>query len=142
VSDGDFRSAASIELLKQADIVVPNPPFSLFREYLGQLVAQDKKFLILGNQNAITYRDVFLLLRDGKMWLGHNNGQMAFKVPGYYEPRETRYWQDEDGQKWRSFGNMCWFTNLDLSKRHEDLICTGTTRRQSTHTTTITTQFM
>jgi hypothetical protein len=121
-SDGDFRSAASIELLKQADIVVTNPPFSLFREYLGQLVAHDKKFLILGNQNAITYRDVFLLLRDGKMWLGHNNGQMAFKVPDYYEPRETRYWQDEDGQKWRSFGNMCWFTNLDLSKRHEDLI--------------------
>jgi hypothetical protein len=120
--DGDFRSEETIELLKQADIVVTNPPFSMFREYLGQLVEQDKKFLILGGQNAITYRDVFLLLRDNKMWVGANSGQMAFKVPDYYEPRETRYWQDEDGQKWRSFGNMCWFTNLDLAKRHEDLI--------------------
>jgi hypothetical protein len=120
--DGDFRSAEGIELLEQADIVVTNPPFSLFREYLGQLVEHDKNFVILGSQNAITYRDVFLLLRDDKMWLGNNNGQMEFKVPDYYEPRATRYWQDEDGQKWRSFGNMCWFTNFDLSKRHEDLI--------------------
>jgi hypothetical protein len=120
--DGDFRSSEGVELLKQADIVVTNPPFSLFREYLGELVEHDKKFVILGSQNAITYRDVFLLLRDNKMWLGYNNGQMAFKVPDYYEPRATRYWQDEDGQKWRSFGNMCWFTNIDLSKRHEDLI--------------------
>jgi Adenine-specific methyltransferase EcoRI len=120
--DGDFRSAEGIELLKRVDIVVTNPPFSLFREYLGELVEHDKKFVILGSQNAITYRDVFLLLRDNKMWLGYNNGQMAFKVPDYYEPRANRYWQDEDGQKWRSFGNMCWFTNLDLSKRHEDLI--------------------
>jgi hypothetical protein len=140
--DGDFRSAETIELLKQADIVVTNPPFSLFREYLGQLVGHDKKFLILGNLNAITHshrgreaygRDVFLLLRDNKLWLGYNNGQMAFKVPDYYELRvpladadhpwrATGVWQDEDGQKWRSFGNMCWFTNLDLSKRHEDLI--------------------
>ncbi|MBA3689637.1 MAG: adenine-specific methyltransferase EcoRI family protein [Chloroflexi bacterium] len=120
--DGDFRSAESIELLKQADIVVTNPPFSLFREYLRQLVEHDKKFLILANQNAITYRDVFLLLKENKIWLGYNNGQMEFKVPDYYEPRATRYWQDEDGQKWRSFGNMCWFTNLDISKRHEELI--------------------
>lgn len=120
--DGDFRSPESIELLSQADIVVTNPPFSLFREYLTQLVEHEKQFLILGNQNAITYRDVFVLLRDGKIWLGVNNGDMAFKVPSYYEPRRTRYWEDETGQKWRSFGNMCWFTNLDFPKRHEDLI--------------------
>lgn len=119
---GDFRSPECIALLDEADIVVTNPPFSLFREYLGQLVEHDKKFLILANHNAITYRDVFLLLRDNKMWLGHDGGQMAFRVPDYYPPRATRYWQDETGQKWRSFGNMCWFTNLDLSKRHEDLV--------------------
>ncbi len=120
--DGDFRNAGGIELLKQADIVVTNPPFSLFREYLSQLVEQDKKFVILGSQNAITYRDVFVLLRADKIWLGNNSGDMAFRVPAYYEPRNTRFWQDEDGQKWRSFGNMCWFTNLDIAKRHEDLI--------------------
>lgn len=96
--NGDFRSAEAIELLDQADIVVTNPPFSLFREYLGQLVERDKKFLILANQNAITYRDVFLLLRDNKIWLGFNSGDMKFKVPEYYEPRATRYWQDDDGQ--------------------------------------------
>jgi hypothetical protein len=120
--DGDFRSAETIELLKQADIVVTNPPFSLFREYLAQLVEHGKKFVVIANQNAITYRDVFLLLRDDKIWVGNNSGDMAFKVPDHYEPRETRYWQDDDGQKWRSFGNMCWFTNLDIAKRHEDLI--------------------
>jgi len=119
--DGDFRSAESIELLKQADIVVTNPPFSLFREYVGQLLEHDKKFLILGNQNAVTYQEIFPLLRDDKMWLGYQNGQMEFQVPDHYEPRETRYWEDGTGQKWRSFGNMCWFTNLDISKRHEDL---------------------
>ena len=119
--DGDFRSAETIELLKQADIVVTNPPFSLFREYLGQLIEYDKKFLILANQNAITYRDVFLLLRENKMWQGYNSGNMVFRVPDYYPPRASRFWVDENGQKWRSFGNMCWFTNLDVSRRHEDL---------------------
>lgn len=102
--------------------MVTNPPFSLFREYIGQLLEHDKKFLILGNQNAVTYQEIFPLLRDDKMWLGYQNGQMEFQVPDYYEPRATRYWEDETGQKWRSFGNMCWFTNLDISKRHEDLI--------------------
>lgn len=120
--DGDFRSKETIELLEQADIVVTNPPFSLFREYVGQLLAHDKKFLILASQNAITYNDIFPYLRDNKMWLGYQNGQMEFQVPDYYQPRATRYWQDETGQKWRSFGNMCWFTNLDIAKRHENLI--------------------
>lgn len=120
--DGDFRSAESIELLNQADIVVTNPPFSLFREYLGQLVEHGQKFLILANQNAVTYKEVFQLIQENKVWLGYNSGDMSFRVPIYYEPRETRFWVDEHGQKWRSFGNMCWFTNLDIAKRHEDLI--------------------
>lgn len=120
--DGDFRSQESLDLLKRADIVVTNPPFSLFREYLKVLIEHDKKFIILGNQNNITYKEVFSLLRDNHIWLGHNSGTMAFKVPQHYEPRANRFWIDEAGQKWRSFGNMCWFTNLDLPKRHEDLI--------------------
>lgn len=120
--DGDFRSAECIELLKEADIVVTNPPFSLFREYVAQLIEYDKKFLIIGNQNAITYKEIFPLIMYNQLWLGFNNGDMAFKVPADSEPRATRYWQDETGQKWRSMGNICWFTNLDHNKRHEDLI--------------------
>lgn len=120
--DGDFRSAESIELLKQADIVVTNPPFSLFREYVSQLVEHNKKFLIVGNQNAVGYREIFDLIKANKIWLGHKNGDMAFQVPDHYEARATRYWEDEDGQKWRSLGNACWLTNLDIKKRHTDLI--------------------
>ena len=120
--DGDFRSGEAIELLKEADIVVTNPPFSLFREYVGQLIEYDKKFLIVGNQNAISYKEIFALIKTNKVWLGVNNGDMSFRVPDYYKPRATRFWVDEDGQKWRSIGNGAWFTNLDFAKRHEDLI--------------------
>jgi Adenine-specific methyltransferase EcoRI len=120
--DGDFRSAESVELLKQADIVVTNPPFSLFREFVAQMMKYDKKFLIVGNQNAITYTETFRLIQQNKIWLGATSGDMAFQVPDYYEPRETRFWIDESGQKWRSLGNGCWFTNLDITKRHEALI--------------------
>lgn len=120
--DGDFRSAEAIDLLKQADIVVTNPPFSLFREYVAQLIKYDKKFIILANQNAITLKEIFPLLKDEKMWLGANSGDMSFRVPDHYQERATRFWVDNTGQKWRSFGNMCWFTNLDYSKRHENLI--------------------
>ena len=120
--DGDFRSEECIELLKQADIVVTNPPFSLFREYVAQLIKYDKKFLIIGNQNAITYKEIFPLIKENKLWLGYKNGDMAFTVPKDSEPRATRYWETEDGTKYRSMGNVCWFTNLDIQKRHEDLI--------------------
>ena len=120
--DGDFRSPECVELLKEADIVVTNPPFSLFREYLAQLIEYEKKFLILGSQNNVTYTDVFPLFMQNRIWLGYKTGDMAFKVPADSEPRETRYWQDETGQKWRSLGNICWFTNLEIKKRHEELI--------------------
>lgn len=120
--DGDFRSEECIDLLKQADIVVTNPPFSLFREYVAHLLEHGKTFVILGNQGAITYKEIFPLIKDNKLWLGTQSGDMSFRVPDHYEPRETRYWEDERGQKWRSFGNMCWFTNMDIAKRHEDLI--------------------
>ena len=120
--DGDFRSDESIKLLKQADIVVTNPPFSLFREYVDQLIKYDKKFLIIGNQNAITYREIFKLLKEDRIWLGNYAGDMSFKVPETYEEKKTRFWIDETGQKWRSMGNTCWFTNLNIKKREEELI--------------------
>ena len=119
--DGDFRSAESVELLKQADIVVTNPPFSLFREYVAQLMEYDKKFLIVGTQNSITTKEIFSLLKENKIWLGHKAGDMSFIVPDEYEMRDTRSWRDEKGNNWRSLGNTCWFTNLDHSKRHEEL---------------------
>lgn len=123
--NGDFRSRECVELMKEADVVVTNPPFSLFREYIAQLIDYDKKFLIIGSQNNVTYKEVFQLIMDNKVWLGYKSGDMSFKVPSDYEARETRYWEDETGQKWRSLGNICWFTNLDHNKRHEelDLVC-------------------
>ncbi len=122
LKSGDFRSDECIKLLKQCDIVVTNPPFSLFREYVAQLVEYDKKFIIIGNQNALTYKEIFSLIKDDKIWLGYHCGDMAFTVPSHYEARETRFWIDEHGQKWRSMGNICWFTNIEISKRHENLL--------------------
>lgn len=119
--DGDFRSAECVELLKQADIVVTNPPFSLFREYVAQLMEYDKKFIIIGNQNAVAYKDFFPLLADNKLWLGYNSGHFWFKVPDSYEEKKTDFKIDENGQKWRRMGNICWFTNVDIEKRHENM---------------------
>lgn len=120
--DGDFRSDESLQLLKTADCVVTNPPFSLFREFVAQLMEYDKKFIIVGNQNAITYREILPLIRDGKIWLGYNSGHFWFKVPDTYEEKKTDFKIDENGQKWRRMGNICWFTNIDIEKRHEDMI--------------------
>jgi len=120
--DGDFRSAECIEFLKEADIVVTNPPFSLFREYIAQLIKYRKKFLIIGPTNALKYKEVFPALMENQVWLGFHNRDMSFKVPQDYEPRQTRYWIDETGQKWRSMGNCCWYTNLDHKRRHEEII--------------------
>lgn len=118
--DGDFRSQECVDLLKEADIVVTNPPFSLLREYIAQLIGSEVKFLVIGNQNAVTYRDMFHFLQDDKLWLGYHSGDMEFIVPNHYEPRETRY-REENGVKYRSMGNICWFTNLDTTKRHENI---------------------
>lgn len=119
--NGDFRSPECVALLKEADIVVTNPPFSLFREYVEQLMEHDKKFLIIGNYNAISYKEIFSLLKTNKIWLGYSH-PVAFIVPDHYEMREVRSWRDEEGRNWRSLGNACWFTNLDIAKRHEKLI--------------------
>ena len=121
--DGDFRSAESIELLKQADIVVTNPPFSLFREYLDQLMEYDKKFIILGNMNAITYRDVFKYIKYDRLWLGPSitSGDREFQVPEDYEMKASGQRIDESGKKFIRVKGVRWFTNLDHSKRHEEL---------------------
>jgi hypothetical protein len=103
--DGDFRSPESIELLKQADVVVTNPPFSLFREYIAQLVEYDKKFLIIGNINSITYKEVFPLIKGNKLWLGYNCARW-FLIP--------------DGTLFEA-ARSYWYTNLDTTKRHEEL---------------------
>ena len=122
--DGDFRSAECIELLKQSDIVVTNPPFSLFREYVVQLVEYEKKFLIVGTWNAITYKEIFKLIRDDKVWIGVNSNRnfSGFIVPKHYSLHGTEARVDENGNRIISTNNTCWFTNMDIAKRHQDLI--------------------
>jgi len=121
--DGDFRSEESINLLQQADIVVSNPPFSLFREYIAQLIEYDKKFLIVGDQNAITYKEVFRLIRDNKVWLGYDNGGTKwFQVPDDYEIKTESRKKIVNGVQYFSKGSINWFTNLNTSKRNESLI--------------------
>jgi hypothetical protein len=118
--DGDFRSEECIELLKQADIVVTNPPFSLFREYVTQLVEHDKKFIIIGHQNAITYKETFKLIKDNKLWLGHGfRGGAAHFINKHYENYATA--TDKKEGMIRVSG-VVWFTNLEHKKRHEELL--------------------
>lgn len=118
--NGDFRSPECIEILKEADIIVTNPPFSLFREYIAQLMEYNKKFLIIGNQNALTYKEIFPLFKNNKMWIGYNSGAQEFRVPNDYE-RDNIY-IGADGNKYAKFGNITWYTNLEVSKRHEKII--------------------
>lgn len=118
--DGDFRSKECIELLKQADIVVTNPPFSLFREYVAQLIEYDKKFIIVGHQNAISYKEIFKLIKEDKMWLGYGfKGGAAHFINNHYVDYATAGNHQEGMIR---VSGVTWFTNLDISKRHEDLI--------------------
>jgi hypothetical protein len=119
---GDFRSPECIEILKEADVVITNPPFSLFREYVAQLIEYRKKFLIIGNQNAITYKEIFKLIKDNEIWLGYDNGGTKwFQVPTDYDiATETRI-KFENSTKYFSLGSVNWYTNLDTTKRHENL---------------------
>lgn len=122
--DGDFRSAECMELLKQADVVVTNPPFSLFRDYVAQLIEYKKDFIIIGNQNSITYKEIFPLIRDGKMWYGasiHSHGR-DFRVPDDYPLEAYEYRTDESGNKFINVKGVRWFTNVDYKERHEDII--------------------
>ncbi len=122
--DGDFRSQEAIELLKQAGIVVTNPPFSLFREYVQQLVTYNKDFIIIGNVNAITYKEIFRLIKEKEVWLGASikSGDREFGVPDDYPLKAANYRIDEKGRKFIRVKGVRWFTNLDYRERHEDLI--------------------
>jgi hypothetical protein len=121
-SGGDFRSRECMELLTQADIVITNPPFSLFREYMAQLITHDKQFLIIGSQSAITYKEVFKLLKNNKVWLGVDNGGTKwFRVPDDYDIQTESRKKVENGIKYFSMGSIMWFTNMDNPKRHEKI---------------------
>lgn len=122
--DGDFRSKECIELLKEADIVVTNPPFSLFREYVAQLIEYDKKFLIIGNVNAVKYKELFPLIMNNKIWLGASihSGDRKFWVPNDYELNAAGCGIDKTGRKYIRVKGVRWFTNLDYKERHENLI--------------------
>lgn len=121
---GDFRSQPSIDILKKCDIVVTNPPFSLFSEYIQQLINYNKHFIILGSQNALTTHAIFPLIKQNKLWTGVFSGNMEFRVPNNieYQREGNRFWIDEQGNYWRSLGNICWYTNLIHYKRQEELI--------------------
>jgi len=121
--NGDFRSNECIELLKQADIIVTNPPFSLFGEYLSQLIEFNKKFIIIGNVNAISYKETFKLIKENKLWIGQSihSGDREFRVPDYYPLEAAGYRVDDNGVKYIRVKGVRWFTNVDFSERHEDL---------------------
>jgi len=118
--NGDFRSDECVELLKEADIVVTNPPFSLFREYVAQLVKYDKKYVIIGNTNSLTYKEIFKLIKDNKLRTGYTNFNvgMFFVVPDDWE---NFHHKDEKGRKIARVSTSCWFTNLDVEKHKENL---------------------
>lgn len=122
--DGDFRSEECLELLYEADIVVTNPPFSLFREYVSTLIENNKQFIIIGNVNAIAYKEIFPLLKDDKMWIGASihSGDRAFYVPDDYPMKASGCGIDEDGRRFIRVKGIRWYTNLDMKLRHDELI--------------------
>lgn len=121
--DGDFRKEECVKLLKQADIVVTNPPFSLFREYVEQLVKHKKEFLIIGHMNALHYKEIFKLIKEDKLWLGESihSGDREFGVPDHYPLEAAGYRIDENGKKYIRVKGVRWFTNMDNKIRHEQL---------------------
>ncbi len=122
--NGDFRSPECIEILKKADIVITNPPFSLFREYIAQLIEYNKKFIIIGNLNALHYKEIFPLIKDNKVWLGKSitNGDREFRVPDNYPLNASGWRIDKEGIKYIRVKGVRWFTNLEYDTRFEDLI--------------------
>ena len=122
--DGDFRSEECINLLKNSDVVVTNPPFSLFREYIDQLIMFNKKFLIIGNVNAITYKEVFKLFQENKIWMGASikSGDREFGVPNDYPLNAAGSRVDENGNKFIRVKGVRWFTNIDFKERYEDIV--------------------
>ncbi|MDR2593484.1 MAG: adenine-specific methyltransferase EcoRI family protein [Fibromonadaceae bacterium] len=124
IENGDFRSKECVEILKKSDIVITNPPFSLFREYVEQLVEYKRKFVIIGNVNSITYKEIFKLIKENKIWLGVSihSGDREFKVPKDYPLKAAGYRIDNEGNHYIRVKGVRWFTNLDYKERHENLI--------------------
>ncbi len=120
--DGDFRSEECIKYLEDTDIVVTNPPFSKFIELFLLITKYNKKYLLIGNQNAIMYKEIFPYIKNNLAYVGYHLGDMSFKVPSSTKPRKTRFWIDEEGQKWRSLGNVMWLTNLKVKKDRKKLL--------------------
>lgn len=121
VGNGDFRSEECVKLLKEADVVVTNPPFSLFREFINQLMEYKKDFVIIGNITNITYKEFFPYLKNNQIWQGYHSGGQSFIVPESYDKGNTYY---ESGKKYAKFGNICWYTNIDIQRKHEEFIPT------------------
>ena len=121
VGDGSFDSPECLRLLDESDIVVTNPPFSRFIDFLTLLINRGKKFLILGNNLHATTKEIFPFFQSNHVWLGYYYGNMNFIVPDHYRLEGNRAWVDEKGQKWHSLGNIVWYTNLEVRKRHEPL---------------------
>lgn len=115
---GDFRSKEVTQLKDKSDIIITNPPFSLFRDFIKWIDPYEKKFMIMGPINAVSYREIMPLVKENIIHLGVSNGTTNFRVPDSYTPRKNRFWIDEAGQKWRSLGNVEWFTNLEHGNRH------------------------
>lgn len=118
---GDFRTEECIKYLMECDICCTNPPFSLFTELFSLIIKYEKQFLLIGNQNAITYKEIFPYIKENKVWVGYRFGDMAFRVPADTKPRNTRFWIDDSGQKWRSLGNAMWLTNIDIARKYQKL---------------------
>lgn len=118
--NGDFRSKECIAFIEEADIVVTNPPFSLFKEFIPFLYKYNKKFLVIGNINSSTFTEIFPLIQTNKLWLGYNSGHFWFQVPDYYEEKKTDF-KIEGGIKYRRMGNICWYTNLEIERKNEIL---------------------
>lgn len=120
---GDFRSSECIALLKEADVVITNPPFSLFRQFVAQLVAHRKKYVIIGNVNAITYKEIFDLIQKDELWLGKSihSGDREFRVPDHYPLEAAGSRVDQEGRKYIRVKGVRWFTNMDFESRHEDI---------------------
>jgi hypothetical protein len=122
--NGDFSSKECINILKKADIIITNPPFSLFRKFINLLIEYNKKFLIIGNVNAITYKDIFPLIKDNKLWLGYSihSGGREFKVPDNYPLKASGCRVDISGSKFISVKGVRWYTNLDYKEKHQNLL--------------------
>ena len=121
--DGDFRSEECIEYLKECDVVVTNPPFSLFRQYVKQLMDYGKKFIIIGNMNAVTYKEIFPFIKDNKMWIGCSihSGDRKFYVPDSYELNAATCGVDENGKRFINVKGVRWFTNIENKNRFEPI---------------------